>query len=183
MIKAFQSLVIVSALCVLASCAHAPVHKEVKAPEQSQVTGFADSKTLSKGGDLALVPFNAGEKAEANDETDRLAMMILKGIKDSLDQNNLIHVVDASQTHPKFGLQGYIQEFSKPGKLSKITMRHGLDCLSLEGEMWEVSTGQRVAGFSVKQKFDPHHEKPIDVAYRLGQGIGRFIIEHTKKEE
>src|SRR4029079_12226566 len=100
-------------LLTFASCAHmhhAPAVKHADPSLVSGVTGAVmDSEILAQGGDLALVPFKAGDQAEANDETDRISMMILKGIKDSLDQQNTsLHVIDASQTHPKVALQGYI---------------------------------------------------------------------------
>jgi hypothetical protein len=178
-----QRFMMAVSLLTLVSCAHAPVHKQgsPKAVE-SQVGGIVlDQSLLSQGGDLALGPFKPGDQAEANDETDRISSMILKGIKDYFDsQHTSLHVVDATQTHPKFVLEGYIHEFSKAGKMSRMMMRPNKDVLRIEGEIWLIPSGQRLAGFSANKKFDPKKEKPFDVAYALGHDIAEFIVSHTK---
>src|SRR3569623_19727 len=112
-------------LCVimLASCAHGHIAKKkvhIASLTKAKVTGSAfEPHGLS--GDLALTPFKAGAQAEANDEPAHISMMVIKGIKESIDeQKNSIHVVDAAEGHPVIAMQGYIDEFSKTGKLSRM---------------------------------------------------------------
>jgi hypothetical protein len=178
-----QTAVVFLIALTLTSCAHKRAVKALTASAPAPtVTGTViDAPTLAKGGNLALVPFKAGSGTEANDEMDRLSMMISRGIKDVFDKNETpFHVVDAAAGHPQIALQGYIQEFSKTGKLSRMMMRPNRDSLVLSGEVWLISTGGRLLSFSTDKKFNPKKQRPMDVAYSLGQDIGNFIISQAK---
>ena len=181
-------IVVFLGVFMLASCAHSPkvkretkvhkkVHKSEVVEQKSSVTGSVlDSQLLVQGGNIALVPFKAGPNAEATDELDRLSLMIIKGIQDSLEhQKTSLHVVDAADGQPKIALQGYIEEYSKTGNLSRMMMRPNKNSLSLVGEVWLISNGQRLLNFSTDKKFNPKKEKPMDVAYVLGKEIGDYI--------
>ena len=61
----------------------------VEIPVGSVTGTVLDKDLLVQGGDIALVPFKAGPQAEATDELDRLSLMIIKGIKESLDDLQL----------------------------------------------------------------------------------------------
>ena len=171
---------------LFSSCAHAPATKSIVVENGSvgPITGSVlDSDILAQGGSLALVPFKAGAQAEATDELDHISLMILKGIKDSVDEHKgTLQVVDAADGHPKLALQGYIKEFSKSGKLSRMLLKPNQYSLELEGELWLISNGQRLVNFSTSKKFNPKKEKPIDVAYALGREIGDFISDHAKQK-
>ncbi len=167
-------------LLTLISCTHTPVVKVSQ--DLEAVKGIVlNSAILAQGGNLALVPFRAGSSAEANEETDHLSMMILKGIKEGIEaQKTSLQIVDASETQPKIALQGYIEEFAKTGKLSRMMMRPNRDSLSLVGEVWLVSNGERLVNFTANKKFNPKKQKPVDIAYDLGKEIGDFIGSHSK---
>lgn len=134
------------------------------------------------GGNLALMPFRAGPQAEANDELDRLSMAILRGIKDTLDEHHsVLHVItNESQGQPQMVLQGYIQEYSKVGRLSRLMMRPYRNRIIVVGEIWLAVGGQRLLNFSAQRDFNPKKDKPGDVAYAIGQAIGDFITKEPK---
>ena len=164
----------------VASCAHAPVVKKVADLPVAVTGSVLNQPLLAQGGDLALVPFKAGPGAEANDELDRISLMVIKGIKDSIEhQNTSFRIVDATDSQPKIALQGYVQEFSK----SRRMMGSKEDSLNLVGEVWLISTGERILNFSTQRKFNPKKEKPTDAAYELGHEIGDFIIFNAKSKE
>ncbi len=170
--------------CVLmiSSCAHSPKKNRVMG-ETSSVSGVVlDEPVLFEGGNLGLTPFKAGPSAEATEELDRLSGTITKGIKDTIDeQSTSLHVIDATQGEPKMVLEGYVKEFSKTGRMSRMMMSPNRDKLSLEGDVWLVSNGKRLLGFSIEKKFDPRKEKILDVAYMMGREIGHFIISNSQK--
>ncbi len=176
------ALICVGAL-VLSSCAHTPVKKTMMEDGPSPpVTGTVlDSVLLAQGGDLALAPFKAGSRAEADGELDRLSMMILKGIKDGIEEHDTsLHIIGNNEGQPKIVLEGYVQEYSKTSRLSRMMLRPNRDSLVLEGELWVNPTGERLLSFSTQRKFDPKKEKPKDVAYALGKDIGDFVGAHAK---
>jgi hypothetical protein len=181
-------LLMIFSLVFCVSCGHkkAVIQDEVESLSASlsgaapEVTGSAlEEKVLS--GKLALTPFRAGPKAFANEETDQISMMALRGIKESLDeQSTSITVVDTEGTKPDIALQGYIEEYSKSGRMSRMMLKANKNSMIIEGEVWLISTGQRLLVFTAKKKFNPKKEKPLNVAYQLGRGIGEFIGKHAK---
>lgn len=167
---------------LLISCAHKPVQKISVEPLTSATGTILNASILAKGGKLALMPFRAGPQAEANDELDRLSMAVLRGIKDSLDeQNTALHVItDESQGQPQMVLQGYVQEYSKTGHFSRIMRRSHRDRIVLEGEIWLEASGERLLNFSLQRAFDSKKNKPMDVAYAMGKSIGDFIAKQMR---
>jgi hypothetical protein len=166
-------------LCL--SCAHSS--KVSKSEEMLPVVTGAvvSSELLIKGGDLALVAFKAGPKAEANDELDRISLTILKGVKESLDnQKTSLRIIAPNEGQPAVVMEGYIQDFSKPGRISRVMLRPNHYCLSVEGELWLSTTGQRLLNFSAQKDFNPKKEKLVDVAFKMGKEIGNFVAEHTR---
>ncbi|MBF0490869.1 MAG: hypothetical protein HQL15_09735 [Candidatus Omnitrophica bacterium] len=182
-LNVFKRVLIVAIFSfVYVSSAYAATkQKGVEEKVDSVVGSLLDRETLGQGGDIALVPFKAGAKAEANDELDRLSLMIIRGIKESLDaQKNAFHVVDPEKTQPRMALQGYIDEFSKTGKLRKMMFRPAESCIALEGEVWLISNGQRLLSFSEERRFNPKKEKTLSVAYDMGRSIGDYLGSHAK---
>ncbi|MBI3602226.1 MAG: hypothetical protein HY209_04965 [Candidatus Omnitrophica bacterium] len=174
------SLTVCLAVLILSGCAHTPVKTATSVP--ALVTGSViEPALLAHGGRLALVSLKAGPQAEANDELEGLSTAVLTGIKDSLDaQKTSLHVMKAQEGQPQVVLEGYVQEFSQTGRLSRLMMHPNRDHLVLVGEIWLRRTGERLLTFSAGKKFDPQKEKPMKVAYELGQGIGNFIGAHTR---
>jgi hypothetical protein len=190
--KIGRMLIVVLGVFMLASCAHGSKETKTKlarivesAPvknEGSSVVGAVlDADTLAQGGEIALVPFKAGTNAEATDELDRLSLIITKGITDSLNaQATSLKVVDAAEGKPRVALQGYIEEFSRSGKMSRVMMRPNEMSFSVVGEVWLISDGKRLLTFSTDKRFDPKKQKAVDAAYHLGKEIGDFIGAHAK---
>jgi len=172
-------------LLILTSCSrsHVVIKDELVDSSSSGVTGTVlDGASLVQGGDLAIQPFKAGSQAEANDELDHLSLMILKGIKDFLDEHKTtLHVIGDNEGQPKIVLEGWVEEFSKTGRLSRMMLHPNQDSLTLKGELWLTSNGACILNFTVHKKFDPKKQEIQDVAYSLGLDIGGFIVKQTKQ--
>ena len=186
MLKNFMLVIIA---LVLASCAHSPVaHKSVvqKSKKESliQFSGnVLNQPLLSSGGKLGLTAFKAGPMAEANDELDRVSAMVIKGIKETLgSQQTSVEIIDSTQGQPDIALEGYVEELSKKGKLSRM-MGNSQQKLVLVGDIWLVSSGKRLLEFNVQKKFNSKKETFMDVSYQMGQEIGSFIASHAKQKK
>ncbi len=167
---------------ILSGCAHTPVKTVTDEPSPSVTGSVVEPVLLAHGGKLALVSLKAGPQAEANNELDGISTAVLTGIKDSLDgqKTSSLHVIRTQDGQPDVVLEGYVQEFSQTSRLSRMMMHPNRGHLVLTGEIWLRTTGQRLLTFSADKKFDPKKEKPMDVAYELGQNIGDFIGSHTR---
>lgn len=169
---------------LLVSCAHTSVKKTIGDHLASMNGSVLDEMLLSEGGDLALTPFKAGPMAEANDELDHLSMMILKGVKESLDeQKTSLHIIAESQGKPKIAFEGYIQELSRTNRFSRMMMRPNRSSLVLVGDLWLISTGKRLLTFSIERKFNSKKENFTNVAYEMGKDIGKFIAAKSQLKE
>lgn len=186
--RLFTYMICLSCIVVLSSCVFGG--KKTKAPktvvpvetEQASVTGTVlDAQVLAQGGTIALVPFKAGPGAEATDELDRISMMMIKGIRETMAlKGEALKVVEPAEESPRIAMQGYIEEYSKTGRLKRLMLRPNQSSLRVTGEVWLISNGQRLLSFSTDKRFYPKKEKVLNVAYALGREIGTYISSQVK---
>ncbi len=143
-----------------------------------------DSTSLLAGGLLAFAEFKPGPGAVADEQTDRISLMLIKGIKDAMSvHTSALSIAGEDQLNQAdFLLDGHIEEFSKSGKLSRLVMRKNEVYLSVEGEIWRQESGAKVLVFSSSAVINVKKEKPAEVAYQMGKAIGDFISTHSLKE-
>lgn len=138
-----------------------------------------DRATFAKGGSVAILPFKAGEQATANPQLDRIALMIAKGVIDYLNEQRTPYRVLTTQDqgNPDMIIDGYIQDFKRPGTISRWVFRDKGTRLSVSGQMTLAKTKERVMVFqTAKTMVDPKKDG-LDVAYQTGQDLGRFIVD------
>ncbi len=132
--------------------------------------GVADQTLFQKGGTLFLGSFRAGVGAAADEETDLISAMLIKGIRDTLPQESSHFTLLANdQGNADFLLEGHINDFTHKGRFSR---------LSVDGEIWIRETGDRVFLFQHSSKIDFKTQDPKAVAYQLGVSIAHFIGSH-----
>ncbi len=120
---------------------------------------------------MAFGPFEPGPGAAANDETDQLSWMMIKGIKDTLPEDNTHFTMPADdQKNSAFYLDGYIEDYDRRGHFSY---------LSVDGEIWLRDTGEKIFTFQTSTKIDLKTQNPRTVAYRTGVAIAHFIGSKT----
>ncbi len=137
---------------------------------------------MHKGGTLGLSAFKAGPGAEANDQLDKLSLMLIKGIRDVLTQRTTVwHIADAGQDNVDFVLDGYIEELSQSGKFSRLILRKNKTNLSVDGEIWSQATGGKVLVFASSEIINIKKQELMDQAYAMGQAIGEFIAAQAKE--
>jgi len=143
---------------------------------------IVDAERLQQGRNIAIIPFKAGVRAEATDELDRVALMIVKGVSD-------VFADDQSGKHAHFNLltadhsdnadlivQGHITDMGKPSKLSQWVMFKRKIFLGVEGKIIDAQTGNVVLTFKDTTVTDTKGENYKDLGYRIGNNIGQYIL-------
>ena len=126
-----------------------------------------NASAFEKGGTLALGSFKPGTGAAADDETDQLSMMMIKGIRETLPEDNTNFTVSPDdQKDSDFYLEGYIEDYVRRGHFAH---------LSVDGEIWLRETGEKVFLFRTSVMIDLKHQSPNTMAYQIGTAIAHFI--------
>lgn len=141
------------------------------------ITGSVLNETaFQKGGTLVLDAFRAGQGAEANDDTDQLSLMMIKGIKDTLPGDNTRFTIQTgNQKDPDCLLDGYIEDFGRDGHISHLKLRKNQVHLSVDGEIWLQETGEKIFLFNSTTVINLKTQNPKTVAYQIGVAIAHFI--------
>ena len=170
MVKYLSFLIII---LLLSSCASSKKTIVADALDVSpMVTGSVlNSSALAKGGNLALGSFKAGTGAAANDETDQLSWMMIKGIKDTLPEDNThFKITSDDQKDADCLLEGYIEDYGSKGHKAH---------LSIDGEIWLRDTGEKILLFQTSINIDLKKQNPKTVAYQIGVAIAHYIGSHS----
>jgi hypothetical protein len=134
---------------------------------------------LKKGGTLVILPFKAGVNAAASQKLDRVSLMVVKGMIDYLSEERTPFKILTTQDQgvPDLVIDGYINNFSQPGKVKRWVMQSRKAVLSVDGYMEIAKTKERVLVFQHHQKMSDPKKDGLELAYRTGQDLGRFIVE------
>ena len=165
---------------ILLICGCSPSKKTIVSDsldETPVVTGsVVNESAFEKGGTLVLGSFKPGTGAAADDETDRLSLMLIKGIKEALPQSNTHFAVSAdAQKDTDFYLDGYIQDYGRDVHFTHIKLRKDQVHLSVEGEIWLRETGEKVFEFQSSTVISLKAQNPETVAYQTGVAIAHYI--------
>jgi len=141
------------------------------------ITGsVVDPSVFAKGGTLVLGSFKPGPGAAANDETDQLSMMMIKGVKDVLPGDDTHFTVKTDDLKdPDYFLEGYIENYGREGHVSNLKLRRNQVYLSVDGDIWLRETGEKVFLFQTSIAIDLKTQDPKTVAYQIGVAIAHFI--------
>ena len=156
-------------------------HKPVEQPRiVARVNSgkILNDKRLKEGGNIVILPFKAGAGVEATDELDKLSLMIVKGIADTLtnQSNNFNILVSENANKADLILEGHITSLRQPSKLNRLILRKKKKDLGVKGKMIDRTTGQTLMIFSHTQESKNPKANDQDLAYQLGTNIGFFIL-------
>jgi len=172
-VKNLSFLLIILLICGCSSSKKIIVSKPLD--ENFVVTGeIVNLSAFEKGGTLVLGPFKAGAGAAADDETDKLSLMMIKGIKDALPEDNTHFTISTDdQKDPDCLLEGYIEDYGRvKGHFSR---------LSVDGQIWLRETGEKIFVFQTSVMINTKKQDPNAVAYQIGEAIAHFIGSHSKE--
>ncbi len=141
------------------------------------ITGsVVNSSVFTKGGTLVLGSFKPGTGAAANDETDQLSLMMIKGINETLPKNSTHFIIQADeQNEPDYYLEGYIENYGRDGHIPHLKLRKNQVLLSVDGDIWLRQTGEKIFLFQTTVVIDLKIQNPKTVAYQIGVAIANFI--------
>jgi hypothetical protein len=136
------------------------------------------SEAFSKGGNLLVVPFSAGAGVVANDELDRISLLIVKGIADVLGSGNQRFQLMTSQDSQDADvvIKGRIIQVQEKTTLSKPwgkKPKHLI--LSVEGSVLGVENEELVAKFAQIKEVQGKGVSLENLAYETGVEIGHFL--------
>lgn len=145
---------------------------------------IVNREVFSKGGTLVVLPFKAGVGVSANQQMDRMSMMIAKGAIDYLVEQKTPFTILTTQDqgNPDLIIEGYIEDIDSPGKVGRLVLRQKQTTLHITGQMVMSGTKERVMIFqNTKTMPDPKRDG-LEIAYQMGQDLGRFIADATNGE-
>ena len=136
-----------------------------------------DAQRLKQGKLVAFIPFKAGVNVAANENLDRIALMIVKGSADVFneDQNNRYKVLTAENSgQADMIVQGHVTAVKGPSKVSRWIMLKGHKMLSVEGEVIDAQNGNTIAVFSDQMTSEDKDYK--ELGYQIGKNISSFML-------
>ena len=134
-----------------------------------------------EGMSLMIVPFTAGVGVVADKDLDRLSLMIVKGIMDTLQkQNTPFKILPASQAQDAdFVVRGHITGRARArARVNWISYSQKYS-LSVDARMTERATDNLILMYSRQRETPSAKEKQDDemnLAWQLGQDIAEYIL-------
>lgn len=120
--------------------------------------------------------FKPGVWAAADDDTDQLSMMMMKGISDTFPGMNTHFTLSSDdQKDSDCYLDGHIDDYGSAPHVPHLKLRKGQVYLSVEGEIWLRETGEKMLVFQTSTVIDLKTQDFKTVAYQIGVAMAHFI--------
>lgn len=140
---------------------------------------LVNKKAFIKKGSLAVLPFKAGENAEADPQLDRMSLMISKGIIDYCKEQNLPFtlLLTQDQGSPDMVVEGYIENFTESSRFDGLFFRPRKFLLTVNGELTVLDSKERILVFKQTKTMTGATKNGLDLSYQAGLDLGRFIVD------
>lgn len=172
-------LIVSFAACVLCGCTLAAKERVlVKGAKSSARTDkIIDKDALQKGGKLLIVPFKPGAGVAADEETNRIALMFVKGMTEAVEtgSSSLKIVASGEAADADFIIKGYITKTAEIKGMKRWLPGSGKIQLGIEGKIVDVRTDLIVYHFSRNQIAQKKEKDFKAMAYDLGKEVGQFV--------
>ena len=133
---------------------------------------------LRKGGNIIFIPFSAGPGIEANDEQDKIALMIVDGFADVIEDGKTKLKIVTQVEKADFIIEGYITERAQPGKMKRWMPGNDSISLGVSGEIRSAKGDRLLAVFRHRKE-----DKTKNMTHRiLGRNIGRETAQFLVSE-
>ena len=140
---------------------------------------LVDAAALKSGGKIAFTPLKAGARASADEQSDRVSLMIIKGMADRIAQSRTSLIIAAPEDEPNLVFQGYIEELLQNSRLKRLVLRREKGRLAISGEIWLSSTGAKVLTFAGYAHLGDFKDV-FQAAGALGEALGYEIAAQTR---
>ena len=182
-----RSAVFFSAVFYLAGCAWFGLSKnavgnkqdsgEVVAADSFVKAGkVIDAPRLKKGGKLLVIPFPAGVNVVANERSDKIALMIVKGIADQLKESRFQVLNDQNAHEADLIVMGHVTADGAPSKWDQWFLRKARNAVGVEGRIADAASNAAVLIFAHSAQASGRREDHAQLGYDIGRDIGRFIV-------
>ena len=135
-----------------------------------------DQDQFKKGGRILVVPFTPDVDAAADAQLERVSLMIVKGIAESLDISSRFSVLDSAHANSAdLILHGRIMTMQETGRLKRLTTFKDKKYIAVEGKMIDAKSGQIVFHFSDNRASQNNKQTFPDLGSSIGRDIGNFL--------
>lgn len=178
--KFHHSILSLILIFCLSGCSWFSSTPTVQAPRKSIAINsgrIVNPDRLNEGGKLLLVPFRAGAGVEANDDLDKTALMLVRGVLDVIGEDHpTFELVYSMDDDPDFVLDGHIIEKVSPSKVKRWTLIGNKKRLKVKGKIVARDSGQTIVFFSDGQVAKTKKDDHSLLAIKIGQNIGRYVL-------
>lgn len=175
-------LIFISCGCCLVKGRTKPAGPGVSAPTLPEEEPFSknikilNEEQFRKGGKILVVPFTPDVNAAAGEQLDRVSLMIVKSIADSLGASSRFSVLDADNAATAdLILQGRIMAMKQAGRLKRLATFKDKKSIMVEGNLVDAKSGQIVFHFSDAKTSRDKTQTFVDLGSSIGRDIGEFL--------
>ena len=147
-------------------------------PKYVDAGKILDKGRFQKGGKLLIVPFKAWAGVEANDELDKIALLMVQGVSEVLmtEEAPFEILTAANADTAELVLKGYITKKWEEGGVKKtLLFQSKTKYLAVRGELIDKKTNKVIAHFSKEKVSDDKNLNYKTLAKELGEDVGRFL--------
>ena len=137
-----------------------------------------DVETLRRGGKIFIVPFKAGVNVTSDDELDKIALMMVKGIAEALMEKGATFDILGPDRALEADLivTGYVTDLGRPSRFSRWMFKKPRVSLQVEGRIIQAASQKNVAVFTDEARADLREKDHQQLGYAIGEDIGRFVV-------
>ena len=143
-----------------------------------QTGKILDDQLLRQGGKVLIVPFKAGVNVAADDELDKIALMMVKGIAEALmEKGATFEILGPDRAREAdFIVSGYVTGVGQSSRFSRWMFEKPCVSLQVEGRIIQAASQKNVAVFTDEERADSRKKDHKQLGYDIGKDIGRFIL-------
>jgi len=143
-----------------------------------------EANRFKEGGGLLMIPFKAGPGVEASNELDRIALMMVKGLSEVIQEDKTPFVL-ADPKNPqtiKLILEGRVIRLDEPSRMKRWIPGKDMTTMAVEGYIVENETEKIVARFLYTEEFGPDVKDYSEIGYAIGKKLGVDILGNSKNK-
>ncbi|MCK5213859.1 MAG: hypothetical protein KAR05_00715 [Candidatus Omnitrophica bacterium] len=150
-----------------------------------KTVNWVQASKLKKGSKVLIVPFSPGKDVAANDDTDRLALKVVKGCAEVVmgdPQEGLIVLNMEEAAKADYILKGRIQraDIIQSGFLGFFRKVH--KSIKVSGSIIDVNDDGLIMEFSHHRQSRKGHISLNELALLLGRDIGNYLIRTSERK-